>query len=38
MELWEFGKKDGGFNREGSRKTERSWTEVILQDWGKDLE
>lgn len=33
MELWDFGEKDGEFNREGSGKTERAWTKVILQDW-----
>lgn len=37
MELWNFGKKDGESNWEGSGKTERAWTKIILQDWEKDL-
>lgn len=37
MELWNFGKKDGESNWEGSGKTERAWTKIILQDWEKGL-
>lgn len=37
MALWNFDKKVGDLNWEGSGKTERTWTKIILQDWEKDL-
>lgn len=37
MEVQNFGEKAGELNWEGSGKSERSWTRIILQDWAKDL-